>query len=422
MKLDELKNKSILILGFGKEGRDTLSFLRELFPKKVFGVADKMEKEDFNYSVLGLKLHLEKTYLKAIKNYDVVIKSPGVPIHLPEIERAFRAGKITSQTEIFFDNCPGTIIGITGTKGKSTTTSLIYKVLKDGGKKVFLVGNIGTPVLTSLLKAKKDDVFVFELSSHQLYGMKKSPHVSVLLNIFPEHLDYYKNIKEYAEAKANIALWQAKDDYLVFNSQDKTVKSIARKSKAKKIPIKGKYYELTRAAALEVGEIFMIPPRIISKAIKSFKPLPHRLELVGTFGGIKFYDDSISTIPETAIGAMDFLGRNVETMFLGGFDRGLKFDILANRLMKSHVKTLIFFPATGKRIWLALKRRGGEKKFRVFFVNSMPEAVKLAFENTKEGKICLLSPASPSFGLFKDYQDRGEQFKECARKYAIMKQ
>ena len=327
MKLNELKNKKIIILGFGREGKDTLSFLKKMFPDKVLGIADKLE-------ILGLKqknikVHLGKDYLKALKEYDLIVKSPGIPIHLKEVEKAFKQGKITSQTEIFLENCPGKIIGVTGTKGKSTTASLIYEIFKNAGFKVYLLGNIEKPLLSYLLKAKKDDVFVCELSSHQLYNLKKSPHIAVFLNVFPEHLDYYKNLKEYAKAKANIAVYQTKNDFLIYNSGNKIVREIAQKSKAKKIPIKGEYYDLDKKAAEAVGKIFKVKDNIIFKTIKEFKNLSHRLELVGTFKEITFYNDALATIPEATMGAMEALGDRVETIMLGGFERNIDFKNLA---------------------------------------------------------------------------------------------
>jgi len=447
MNLNYLKNKRILVLGLGKEGLNTLNFLRRLFPEKVIGVGDKLKVSGFRFQVSGLlkkygkiRLHLGKNYLKAIKNYDVIVKSPGIPIHLPEIEKAYKKGKITSQTEIFFEDCPGKIIGITGTKGKSTTSALIYKILKEGLKvhpvksrkagispktklfnRVNLVGNIGKPVLSGLLKAKKDDIFVYELSSHQLYNLKKSPHIAVFLNIYPEHLDYYKNFNEYKNAKTNITRYQKKNDFIVYNSKDKEVSEIVKKSKAKKIAIKGNYYDLDIAAASTVGKIFKIPKRKIEKAIENFKQLPHRLEYVGKLKGIKFYNDALSTIPETTIAALNKLGDRVQTLFLGGFDRGLKFEKLAERILKSKIKNLALFPTTGEKIWKALRLASlaqGKKLPKHFFTNKMTKAVKWAYKNTNKGKICLLSCASPSFSIFKDYKEKGNLFKKYVRKYA----
>lgn len=416
MDIKKLEDKKILILGFGKEGRDTFSFLRKIFPDKVLGIADK-EK------ISGLRdkkviIYSGKRYLDRINDYDLVFKSPGIPIHLPQVAKSLKQGRITSQTKIFLENCPGKIVGITGTKGKSTTSSLICKILKNGGIRAHLVGNIGEPVLSHLLKAKKNDVFVCELSSHQLHGLDKSPQVAVLLNVYPEHLDYYKNIKEYAGAKANITLHQGKDDYLIYNSKNRIVREIAGKSKARKIPIEGEYYDLDRKAAIEAAKIFKVPMKTILKTIKDFKNLPYRMERVGTFKGITFYNDALATIPEATIGAIESLGDDVETILLGGFERNIDFKILAEKILKSKIKTVILFPTTGKKIWkqiVGLSRNRGVPKH--FFTDSMEKAVKLAYENTGEKKICLLSTASSSFSIFKDYREKGDLFKKYVIKY-----
>ena len=409
--INELKDKKILILGFGREGRDTLLFLKKLFPKKKIGIADRK---------------LSKDYLKNLDKYDVIIKSPGIPFKI--LPRSV-LGRITSQTEIFFDNCPGKIIGITGTKGKSTTASLIYDILKAGKIKAHLVGNIGKPVLNLLpsapfAAARVKDVYVYELSSFQLTNLKKSPHIAVLLNIYQEHLDYYRSFKEYAQAKANITLHQTKDDFLIYNSTDKLVSQIAKKTKAKIIPIKGGYYNLDRQAAKKVGKLFKIPKEKIEKAINNFKPLPHRLEPVGTYRGVTFYNDSLATIPEATIAALDILGDRVETIFLGGFDRKIDFKGLAKRVLQSKIKNIILFPTSGKRIWEALRLTSfaqGKKLPKHYFLDNMQKAVKLAYKYTGKGKICLLSCASPSFGLFKDYAERGDLFKKYVKKFGISK-
>lgn len=423
MKLKELKNKKILILGFGKEGKDTFLFLRKLFPKKILGIGDREVKTLINKDN-KVKLHFGENYLKALKNYDVIVKSPGIPLKIlkPFISKKQR---ITSQTEIFMENCPGEIIGITGTKGKSTTASLIYRILKKGGIKVYLVGNIGKPALSLLSGAQSNDVFVYELSSHQLFNLKKSPQIAVFLNIYQEHLDYYKNFKEYIKAKSNITCYQTDQDCLIFNSEDKRIKEIVKKSKAlkiplnsieiiksKEIPLKGEFNLQNVKAAIAVGKIFKVSDRNILAAIKKFKPLSHRLEFVGKFKGINFYNDSLSTIPEATMGAIDALGKNIDTLILGGFDRGQDFKNLVKKILKNKIKTLILFPITGQRISKEIKKQ----QIQLFFVENMKEAVRLAFKNTRKGKICLLSPSSPSFGLFKDYKERGNLFKKYIKK------
>ncbi|MDO8424389.1 MAG: Mur ligase family protein [bacterium] len=411
MRLEELKTKSILILGFGREGRDTFLFLRKLFPNKTLGIADR-EYCEIHYR--NTKTYFGKDYLEATKAYDVVIKSPGIPYKIMPRETL---KKIITQTDIFFSNCPGTIIGITGTKGKSTTTSLIYRVLKEGGLKTHLIGNIGKPVLSFLFSGKPNDVYAYELSSHQLFNLEKSPHIAVFLNIYPEHLDYYRSFDEYAKAKANITLHQKENDYLIFNSQDRLVNKFSQKSKAEKIPITGKYYELDRNAARAVGKIFRIPSRTVLKAIKEFKGLPHRLELVGMFKGITFYNDALSTIPETAIAAIDILGDKLETIFLGGYDRGLEFKSLAERVLKSKIRSVILFPTTGGKIWEEIEKRQRQKKIQGFFADNMKDAVKLAYRHTRKGKIAVLSCASTSFSLFHDYEEKGNLFKKYVKIY-----
>ena len=423
MELNKLKDKKILILGFGKEGKDTLFFLKKLFPGKKIDIADQK---------------FDKNYLKKLKSYELIIKSPGIPFKiLPK--RSLK--KISTQTEIFFDNCPGKIVGITGTKGKSTTASMIYKILKEGGIKAHLVGNIGKPALSYLGKAKPQHVYVYELSSHQLYNLKKSPHIAVLLNIYPEHLDYYRSFTEYAKAKANITLHQTKEDFFVFNKKDKLIRQFARKTKAKKIPIEGKYYSLNKAAAKAVGKIFKIQDRIISKALKNFKYLAHRLEPVGTFKGITFYNDALATIPEATIAAIETLGRRVETIILGGFERNITFRNLAEKVLESKIKTVILFPTTGEKIWKEILRQAkGRGVPRHFFVDKamrtksssspspynnaaqyMKEAVKLSYQHTNKGKICLLSTASSSFSIFKDYKEKGNLYKKYVKRFGKQK-
>ena len=405
MKIKELENKKVLILGIGREGLDTLSYLKKVFPKKKFAIAD--QKEELNSktkkAIEGMDVFLGKDYLKNVKDFDVIIKSPGIPFFKYK-------DKLTSQTELFFDNCPGEIIGVTGTKGKSTVASLIHSILKGS----YLVGNIETPSLSFLSKAKKDDIFVYELSSHQLMNLKKSPHIAVFLNIYPEHLDYYKNFEEYFSAKKNIYKYQSESDYLIFNPE------IEPKTKAKKIKIdvndfaqflknNQQFLEITHIdnliAVLNVAKLFNVPEKDIIKSLNKYKRLPHRLEFVGEFKGIRFYDDSIATIPEAVVYALDSLGDDVETIILGGLDRGIKYDKLVKRIKKSNIKTIIAFPDSGEKIVKNIRSR-------IYKVDNMKDAVDLAYKHTSKGKICLMSPASPSFNLFKDYKERGDLFKK----------
>jgi len=444
MILNKFKDKKVLILGFGREGIDTFKFLRKLFPKKILGIGDKLKASGFQFPGSGLikkdkkvRLHLGKDYLKAIKNYDVVVKSPGIA---PRIIKPFitKKQRLTSQTEIFLRNCPGKIIGITGTKGKSTTATLTYKILKVGKIKAHLIGNIGKPVLSFLLKAKLVDVFVYELSSHQLMNLKVSPHIAVFLNIFPEHLDYYKDFSQYFKAKQNICRYQRRTDFFIYNPEDKKIAKLAKITKAKKIPfnvrgvkkiiklnktnLEGEFNLINMAASIEVGKIFSIPKRIIKKAIKEFKGLPHRLEFVGKFKGIRFYNDALATIPEATILAIETLGKDVQTILLGGSERYQNFKALAKKILENKIKNLILFPTTRDRIMEEILKNAKKLKIKTlpncFFVNNMKDATELSFKHTKKGKICLLSTASPSFSIFKDYKEKGNLFKKYVKKLA----
>lgn len=372
--LEKYKNQiSVLILGMGREGMATLKFLKKYLPENQINTADQKDGEN---------------YLDKIKDYNIIIKSPGIP-YLAEIKKAREERKIiTSATQIFFDLCKGKIIGVTGTKGKSTTSAMIYEVLQMGGLDAHLVGNIGRPALELLNEIDDDSIVVYELSSFQLADLRKSPHIAVVTNIYPDHLDWHGNFENYKKAKENISKFQTKDDVLILN-----------KSGAE--------------AARIVGMLFKIPQEKIKKSIKDFKPLPHRLEFVAEKKGIKFYNDSLSTNPHATIYALKKLGDSVETLIAGGLDRGVDYTVLGEAIAKTKIKNLILFPTTGEKIGEAVSRQ--PSVIRQFNVNSMEEAVKLAFKNTGKGKIVLLSPASASFNMFKDYEDRGNQFKELVK-------
>ncbi|MCD6271181.1 UDP-N-acetylmuramoyl-L-alanine--D-glutamate ligase [bacterium] len=452
MKLDLLKQKTILILGLGREGKSSLRFLRRLFPNKKIGLADQVEFKKLNKNLKKLiklrniKAFLGPGYLEAIKKYEVIIKTPGIPTE--KIKPYLSENHIlTSQTDIFLENYGNQVIGITGTKGKSTTSTLIYEILKKGGKRVELIGNIGKPPLDFFKKGKRKCLFVFELSSHQLQGLKISPKIAVFLNIYKEHLDYYKNFQEYFSTKRNITRWQTEKDIFIFNYEISALRKLASQTKAKtipfgfhnkkgcylkngwivfedtkilpikEIPLKGRHNLLNVMAAVTVSSVFDISPNIIRKVVCKFKSLEHRLEFVGRFKGVSYYNDSLATVPEATMEALEAL-QNIETLMLGGYERKQDFTELIKMIIKKKIPNLILFPETGKRIYKEIQKIATKKyKPKCFLVNNMEEAVKTALKVTKKGT-CLLSPASASFGLFKDYKDRGDQFKKYLQKLA----
>lgn len=402
--------KNVLILGYGKEGQITHKYLEKNYPNLKISIADK--KDDPNY-------------LAKQDDFDLIIKTPGIPKKM--VTRPY-----TTATNIFFSEIEKLnfkskeiiTIGITGSKGKSTTSSLIYSILKEAGKNVFLLGNIGNPMLEALLKPiKKGTIFVIELSSYQLDDIKYSPNIAIVLNLFPEHMNYHGNISEYYKAKKNIINFQDKNDYFIYNPKDKILNRWLKDTKAKPIPFLEKYsfYYTTSLigdhnhqnikAAITLGKLLKIPKKILFKAIKNFKPLPHRLELVGNFQGIIFYDDAISTTPESTIMAIKAL-KNVDTIFLGGEDRGYNFSELEKIIRKYKIKNAVLFPESGKRIF-----KSRRKELNILETKSMEEAVKFAFSNTAQNKICLLSTASPSYSLWKNYEEKGEEFRRMVEKY-----
>jgi len=435
MKSAEVHGTKILILGYGKEGKSVEKWFHTHYPECTIHIADKQSAGS--------------GYLDALASYDTVVRSPGIPERLPEIQQYMKSGgHVTSATNIFFSVVKGTTIGITGTKGKSTTTSLIAHILSAHFSDVRLAGNIGYPMLNSLESSTQDTKHVLELSSHQLLDCRYSPHIAVLLAIVPEHLDYYPDLSTYANAKANIFRRQRANDSLVYNPDHTLVHELAAHTKSRKftyvtrsddrahtniqnriitlekelesipviplseIPLLGNIENAL--AAVTVSDLMGVPPRVIASAIRSFQPLPHRLEHVGVFRGIRFYNDSLATIPEATIHALESLGRDVSTLIAGGYDRHLQFDALGAYLRQHPVQTLILFPDTGKVILDAIGMSKPNQN-NPFMVHSMEEAVRIAFDRTPPGKICLLSPASASYNLFKSYEDRGNQFKEQIR-------
>ena len=408
MKLSQLDHKKILILGYGKEGQATEKFLKKKCPQIIIGIADKKFSAD---------------YLDCQKDFDLVIKSPGITKEKVTIP-------YTTATNIFFANTTNMIIGVTGSKGKSTTASLIYHILQAANKKVRLVGNIGNPVILELLNPSDEKtIFVMELSSYQLDDIKYSPHIAVITNLFPEHMDYHRGLDKYFSAKKNIIRYQKNDDYFVYNQQSKILSDWSKDTVGKPIPFDpmintgqinlpliGQHNIDNMRAALSVCRLLRVEDNTIIQSFKTFKPLPHRLEFVGRFADIEFYDDAISTAPESTIAAIESL-KNIGTIFLGGEDRGYDFRQLAEIILENKIPNIILFPDSGEKINQELTKTKKSLP-KIFETTSMEDAVKFAYQNTPKNTICLLSTASPSYSLWKNFEEKGNQFKSFVKKYA----
>lgn len=433
---DFLSNKSILILGFGREGKSTLNYImKNNISYTRIGVADKNETIERQEKI---EYFLGDNYLEAIYDFDVIIKSPG--ISLKNINLQGLREKITSQTELFLKYGKEKVIGITGTKGKSTTSSLIFQMLSKE-LSVELVGNIGTPVLDYVDKYEDVNYFVYELSSHQLELVDASPKIAIFLNLYEEHLDYYSSFKSYAGAKQNIFKHQDKTDIFVYNKDmksiligDECVKGKAieiSQIESEKNPFKNEFLNLTidpkdigllgihnlynLTVAATVAKIVGISDNSIISVIKNLKPLPHRLERIGTYNNIEYIDDSISTIPEATISALDSVP-NVYTVLIGGMDRGVNYDMLIEYLSNAKTHNIILMCDSGKRIYEKLSKKRSENN--IVFASNLEKAVELATKITPSGTVCLLSPAAASYGFFKNFEERGEKFKEYIKKYS----
>ena len=395
-------------MGFGREGKSTYNFLKNHTSPSFIAINDSVEIE------VEEKFYLKEEYKKDIGNFDIIMKSPGIA--LKDLNLANFNGEITSQTELMIKFNKENMIGITGTKGKSTTSSLIYSILNEAKIDVKLIGNIGIPPFDCLEEITDETKLVCEMSSHQLEHVEFSPHISTLLNIYEEHLDHYRSYEEYQLAKVNIFRWQDEKDYFVYDFKNELVSNYANKySKAQIIDsnidwieegnLIGEHNLFDVKIAVSIARILKVNDEVIEKAIKEFKSLPHRLEYVGEYDGVVYYNDSISTIPEATIMAVNSL-KIVDTLIIGGLDRGIDYSSLVKFLEESTVRNIICAYETGEKIYKLLTREGKH------LVDNLEEAVKLAKKVTKKGKICLLSPAAARYGYFKNFEERGNMFKE----------
>ncbi|MCX6798050.1 MAG: UDP-N-acetylmuramoyl-L-alanine--D-glutamate ligase [Candidatus Falkowbacteria bacterium] len=476
-----------LILGYGHEGHFVHDYLKRLYPDFKIGIADqkKLEIKDKN-----IRLYYGLNYLRALNDYEVIIKSPGLSDRLPEIQAARNSGRIiTTATNIFLDRYAGQTIGITGTKGKSTTASLIYEILKAAGKKVALVGNIGydplkymakelspetignsKKILNSRQTADSKQIFVYELSSHQLSSADRSPHIALMINIFPDHLPYHQGFANYLSAKTNITRHQNAQDYFIFNHDYPALKKLAATTPAKsvnylkkcsiksdclyysqekiiplsKIKLLGEHNLQNIMAAVCIAKLYGVSNAIIKRALAKFKNLAHRLEFVGEHQGLSFYDDAISTTPESTLAALQVFKEKIGAIILGGEDRGYNFTALAKEIVKLKIKNIVLLPANGVEIGAAIKRalKTAAKNYRAtkdssaekntsflknvsaeaapkfFSTSSLDAALKFIYKNTAPGRVVLLSTASPSYSLFKNFEDKGKKFQQAVKKYA----
>lgn len=462
MTLEHLKSKKLAIVGLGVNNKHLTQYFQA--HKIKFEVIDGWRSPD---DLIG-----------KLDKFDILFRTPGLPYLSPAIQQAKQKGvEIYSQTKLFFDLCPAQIIGVTGTKGKGTTATLISRILEAGGKKVWLGGNIGNDPFEFLDQISPSDSVILELSSFQLQDLHKSPHIAVVLKITPEHLDHHKTVEEYIDAKKSIVAYQSAEDFtilnydhevtrgfapltkgrIVWNSTVQTVRpgcfirdekivlnvnnsppplSYVKRGEKPPLRVRGGEGELlpremeimpvsdvqllgrfnlenvTAAVAAAAGAT---DPSVIRKAASEFKGLSHRLEFVAEVKGVKFYNDSISTTPETAMAAISAFSDPL-IMVVGGSEKGSDYQELALTIAKSQIKALLAIGLTGPRVAKLARERGFNGRIVDHGLDDMEKIVGKANELAREGDIVLLSPASASFDMFKNYKHRGELFKKFVQR------
>jgi UDP-N-acetylmuramoylalanine--D-glutamate ligase len=441
MNIDFLKDKSIVIMGLGVFGGgvDSAKFAAR-FAKKVI-VTDKADEKKLADSIKELskfknvEFHIAGHKIEDFTEADVIIVNPAVDEANQYIDAAKAKNKlITSQMEIFFQLCPAKIVAITGSNGKSTTTALTAHLLgKIKSGKVWLSGNIGNrPLLETLDKIKSNDIVVLEISSFQLEQLariKKSPFIGCITNIAPNHLDRHKTMENYRNAKENIFRFQNSGDIAVLNAYDNKClewfnkykktdrkcylfdreKLDSRLTAAFKLP--GKANRENLAAAVTIAHYFGLTDEQLIEPAGSFVSLPHRLELVGTVKGVRYYNDSIATTPESTVVGIEAFSEP-KILIAGGYDKGLPFDEMA-KAISGKLKALILIGVTADKIEQSIRKTGIIPP--IYRACSLAEAVKKAHDISTSGDVVLLSPACASYDMFVNFVQRGNQFSELVK-------
>jgi len=432
----------IALAGYGVEGKSAYTYYVSRFPDATFTVYDESEHPALDLPS-GIELVHGRGALEQSISADVVVRSPAIA---PSKIRT--TGKITSVTREFFDTCPAPIIGVTGSKGKGTTASLIHSILTAAGKKSWLVGNIGVPALDILDDVKPEDIVVYELSSFQLWDIEKSPHVAVVLMIEPEHLDVHAGVDDYVNAKSNIRRYQSVEDICFYHPTNLFAQQIvssggpagadARElwmSQAHRygvpadsavyvkentflvrndpicdiesLQIPGQHNIENACAAISAALTYTTDYHAVETGLRAFQGLPHRLKLVREFNGVKYYDDSFATTPGSAIAALKAFDQP-KVIILGGSDKGADFSELVQTITKREVREVITIGKLGPIIAEQIRATGFDQITEV--TGGMSAIVETASKVARNGDIVIMSPACASFDMFKSYYDRGEQF------------
>ena len=437
---ESLKGKKIAVFGLGVSNRPLVRLLLE-FGCDVLGCdrteRDKLDEEVLELERMGCKLSVGERYLEGL-TADLVFRTPGMHPNIPALENLRAKGaEVTSEMEVFFEVCPCTILAITGSDGKTTTTTLVSEMLKGAGKKVWVGGNIGTPLLPRVREMKETDCCVVELSSFQLMDMKRSPHIALVTNLAPNHLDVHKDMEEYVEAKRNIFKFQNENDVLVINADNAitasfvgngATKAFSYQGKDAAVRLEGDMITRNGVAVLDKKTILLpgehnvenymaaiaaveglVEDDVIRYVAGTFGGVEHRIELVRIKDGVRFYNDSIASSPSRTIAGLRSFPEKV-ILIAGGYDKHIPYDVLGPEIC-AHVKKLFLCGATGPQIRAAVEACAGEKPEMVD-CGKFENAVKAAAAAAESGDVVLMSPASASFDEFKNFMVRGDFFKK----------
>ncbi len=448
---DYLKFRNVAIIGLGVSNLPLLDYLYEnkakvtVFDQREIGqipkdIMEKLKMYDF-------KAFFGENFLDNLKNFDIIFRSPScLPTRKELVEEQERGAIVTTEVEMLMQMCPCKMIGVTGSDGKTTTTSLINAILKEAGYNTFLGGNIGTPLFTKLSEIKPTDILVLELSSFQLMNMKVSPDIAVITNITPNHLNIHKDYQEYIDAKKCIFKNQNEKGILILNYDNEITKNCAKEANGKVIFFSGKEKldngyivdngtvkrceDGIRKHILDTDEVILrgehnfeniatalaatetlVDLDTAVKAIKKFKPVEHRIEFIREINGVKWYNDSASSSPTRTISGINAFNENI-VLIAGGYDKKLDYTPLAKPVIDK-VTTLILIGQTAEKIYDAVKLESEKehKHIDIYMCDSLEQTIDIAQKHAKRGEVVLFSPASASFDMFKDFADRGRKFK-----------
>lgn len=448
----ELKGKKVAFIGAGVSHKQLI----EIFAQKgaIVTLCDKKQIEDFGEYAdtlkrLNINLSLGESYLEGLKNQDLIMRTPGFEYYTKELQAELNNGtEVSSEMELFFKLCPCKMYAVTGSDGKTTTTSLIAKMLEESGKTVYLGGNIGRALLPIVDQVKEDDVAVVELSSFQLISMKQSPDVAVVTNVTPNHLDHHKDMQEYIDAKRNILLYQKENSKAVLGYENEI-------SRGMTADVVGKVRYFTRLSQIDNGafidkegyltidgkqivhqdEVALrglhnlenvlaafcavegdVSYDIMKKVAREFKGVEHRIEPVRTLDGVQWFNDSIASSPTRTIAGLKAFDKKI-CIIAGGYDKNIPYEPLAKPIL-DHVKLLVVMGQTGPKIEKVVREHEDfvNSNIKIFNADSMEDAVRIMKENTTDGDIVSLSPASASFDMYPNFEIRGKHYKELVNK------